>query len=72
MREFGCAVSGNRLGSVAVVELSFMEDMTQRVYVAGCVAMRGESEIVSPVALGCRADHVVDDRRRVVRTRLGG
>ncbi len=70
--ELGCAVSRNRLGFVSVVDPPLMEDMAECVDVACRIAMRGEGEVVGPIALSRRPDHVVNNGHRVIRGRLSG
>ena len=69
--ELGGAVGGHRLGRVAVVELPLVEDVAQRVDVAGGEAVRRDGEVVRPHALGDRARHVVRHRGGVVGRRHG-
>ena len=56
----------HRLRGVAVVEVALMEDVAQRVEVAGGESVRGEGEVVGAVALGGGARHVVGHRGRIV------
>ena len=69
--EAGGAVRGDGLGGVAVEELAFVEDVAQRVDVAGGEPVGRQGEVVRPPALGRGADHVVRHRGRVVGRRLG-
>jgi hypothetical protein len=69
--ELARPVGRDRLGCETVVHPAVVEDMAQRVDVAGGVTMGGEGEVVGPVALSGGANHVVDDRREVVRPWLG-
>ena len=69
--ELGCSVGGNRLRLRSRCRSFLMEDVTECVDVARGVAMRGQGEVIGPIALGCRPGHVVDDRVRVVSGPVG-